>query len=812
MEDDLIALLGGSPEMDRAAEAAPSNGSGIVTASQKRPETDTTNGRGALDIPFPVTFFTDTSASTARREILNLRDMAERLQSTRATGKDALPLWKLATFGDARTVKNSLRHDDNLEQITGIEGDYDAGKVTPVEAVARLRAAGIAALVHTTPSHRPGVPRWRVLCPLAQPVAKEARSALVERLNDALGGVLASESFTPSQPFYFGTIEGRGAPETHLVDGRCIDAVAPTPRPAAPAPVTDDLAALLGDDDDSDLWADYAEAKRERDWEPDRIRSALRAITDASDRDTWLQIGMALHHASGGADAGYDLWCRWSRRCPEKYDDRDQRRTWKSFGRRGGGVTIASLYQVAKGYGFDPAAPIPGSDDDLNALLGESKPAEDWQAQLDRDDKGIQAAIANVRIILGNDPRVKGCLSFDLFQSCRVLRRKPDLPGDFWRLGPLSDVQEDALKEWLARPKGKGGWGLRVSSENLQAGINLAAHSARFHPIREWLDAQRHDGKTRADRLFVEYLGAPDTPYHREAARLWLLGAVARVHEPGHKFDFVPILEGKQGVRKSTFAKVLGVDWGGDPVIAKWGDGPKVMEQISPFWIVELGELAGMRKAEVAELKAALSRTTDHGRMAYDRNAQTRPRQCVFIGTTNESHYLRDQTGNRRYWPIVVRFPSIDTDKLQRERGQIWAEALAQYRAMRAVQPHGDLPLFLSPEAEAEARGLQASRKQDTPAEMLAARIVEWLLTPLGAVNEADDLDPAAPQRLREFFCAQSVWHEMLGKPEGITMSHAEAIMYGQACNMAAAELGWAEVRERTQAYGQVRGYRRNDE
>ncbi|MBC7179842.1 MAG: bifunctional DNA primase/polymerase, partial [Roseovarius sp.] len=572
--------------------------------------------------------------------------------------------------------------------------------------------------------------------------------------------------------------------------------------------VADDLAALLGDDDD--LLPDAFEAMRERDWQPDRIHSALRAIKDASDRDTWLQIGMALHHASGGSTEGYDLWCRWSRRCPEKYNDRDQRRTWKSFGRRAGGVKIGTLYQIAKGYGWsDDRRPADLVDDDLAALLGVSKAAEDWQAQLDRDDKGIQAAIANVRIILGNDPRVRGCLSFDLFQSCRVLRRKPDLAGDFWRLGPLSDVQEDALKEWLARPKSKGGWGLRVSTENLQAGINLAAHSARFHPIREWLDAQHHDGKPRADRLFVDYLGTPDTAYHREAARLWLVGAVARVHEPGHKFDFVPILEGKQGVRKSTFAKVVGVDWGGDPVIAKWGDGPKVMEQISPFWIVELGELAGMRKAEVAELKAALSRTTDHGRMAYDRNAHTRPRQCVFIGTTNESHYLRDHTGNRRYWPIAVLVPSINTDKLQRERGQIWAEALALYRAMRVAQPHGDLPLFLSPEAEAEARELQASRKQDTPAEMLAARIVEWVQTPLGAANEADDLDQAAPQRLRELFCAQSVWHEMLGKPEGITMSHAEAIMYGNACNMAAAELGWAEGRERTQAYGRVRVYRR---
>lgn len=145
-----------------------------------------------------------------------------------------------------------------------------------------------------------------------------------------------------------------------------------------PAPRTeDDLAALLGDDDDLLADPDYLEAKRERDWEPDRIRAALRTITDASDRDIWLQIGMALHHASGGTEEGFDLWCSWSRRCPEKYNEREQHYTWKSFGRgrRRGGVTIASLYQIAKGCGWNPAAPLPGSDDDLKALLGESKPA-----------------------------------------------------------------------------------------------------------------------------------------------------------------------------------------------------------------------------------------------------------------------------------------------------------------------------------------------------------------------------------------------------------------------------------------------------
>ncbi|WP_444463925.1 hypothetical protein [Rhodobacter capsulatus] len=205
----LQALLGQQckpPEMERAAEAGTSRG------SENLPKADfcelTRSHPTGLETSLEITIFPDTRASTARHETLSLRDLAQMVRMTRAKDKGNLPLWKLGTFGESRTIKGSVRFDANLLRVTGIEGDHDAGSMTAQEAASRLGAADIAALVHEPPSHRPEAPRWRVLCPLAEPVAREARADLVARLNGALGGILAPESFTPSQAFYFGAIEG----------------------------------------------------------------------------------------------------------------------------------------------------------------------------------------------------------------------------------------------------------------------------------------------------------------------------------------------------------------------------------------------------------------------------------------------------------------------------------------------------------------------------------------------------------------------------------------------------------------------------
>ena len=227
--------------------------------------------------------------------------------------------------------------------MSGIEGDYDAGNVSPAEAADMLRTAGIAALVYTTPSHRQDAPRWRVLCPVAANATPDERDDLCAQVNGALGGILAGESFTRSQSYYFGSTGT--PPEIHLIDGRPIDQAPDLPRIGKAAPLKSTVKAPVAVEVD-DLFNHITP-----DW--DRIKGALRSIKDASDRDTWLTIGQALHHETRGDAKGFHLWCVWSKRCPEKFNETDQRRTWASFGSRKGEVIgIGSLFHIAKGVGW----------------------------------------------------------------------------------------------------------------------------------------------------------------------------------------------------------------------------------------------------------------------------------------------------------------------------------------------------------------------------------------------------------------------------------------------------------------------------
>lgn len=684
--------------------------------------------RSSLDTPLPVTFFPDRFARTARRETLSLRDLAERSQSTRAPEKDALPLWKLATFGDVRTEKGSLRHDDNLAQITGVEGDHDAGTMTPDEAAERLRAAGIAALVHTTPSHRTGAPRWRVLCPLAQPVAKEARRALVERLNEALGGVLASESFTPSQAFYFGATEWQDAPETHLVDGQPIDRIAPA---AAPAPRRETLA----EDDDDDpapmTAGEITQAKSEQAWadpiERARIKDALEFIP-ADDYYIWAEkVGFALHLASGGSEEGLQLWRQWSRKsakAAEVGSDAKWQRKWNDFkwnGRRDP-VALGSLFDLAKTYGFDPKTP--GSHQQLAELLGTSKPA----APLPAESKGEKVGLIRAR---------NGDLKATLHNAVLMLRkvnrdhdyriRKNDMSGqDEWCAGPINDADLGLIRVAIEQA------GMHNVGADLTAGaVRAVAELNRYHPVKDWLESLHHDGTPRLDIWLTRYLGAEDSPYVRAVGRAFLVAMVARVMRPGCKHDHVLVLGGAQGIGKSTACRILGGDWSGDNMPSIRDGAREAGLYLRGHWLVELAELAPSRKAEAEDLKAFLTRATDEIRAPYARRADIVPRQCVFVGTTNETAFLRDASGGRRFWPVTCG-AKIETEALATDREQLFAEAVTAYRAGEAWH--------LPPELERQAAIEQEAAREEHPWEL---PIREFLDGPT-----EDPIDPKTRDRV----------------------------------------------------------------
>jgi hypothetical protein len=329
-----------------------------------------------LDRPLTLTTFPDELARTKAEETISLRDFACRVHRPIARAKGQLPLLKLARFGDIPTPKGTLRNNANVLAVDGIEGDYDGEVIGIAEAAALLKAADIAAVLYSSPSHTPNKPRWRVLCPLSTTAAPEERERLCARLNSALGGLLSGETFTLSQSYYFGLVDGASAPVVTVVDGRGLDAAAELDASAigrhgepyrpdaaiAPAPTT----AEDGDDDD---WHWQPPA----DW--DRIDAALAAIPiadadqqETGGRDMWLRVGQALHNASGGGDEGFERWDTWSRG-GAKYNARHIQRDWKSFrsdARKQ--VRIGTLYDLAKRYGWSATAASTAEPDAIDAI------------------------------------------------------------------------------------------------------------------------------------------------------------------------------------------------------------------------------------------------------------------------------------------------------------------------------------------------------------------------------------------------------------------------------------------------------------
>ncbi|MEF2549659.1 virulence-associated E family protein [Aurantimonas sp. E1-2-R+4] len=355
--------------------------------------------------------------------------------------------------------------------------------------------------------------------------------------------------------------------------------------------------------------------------------------------------------------------------------------------------------------------------------------------------------LPNAQEIINNDPRLFGAIAFDDFMQRVVLRRdimskmestppcycRDKLRGDIWQ-----DVNDVTVRSILAAPNGKGkkGYGIdKLAERDLASAILTVALRNRFHPVKDYLwgcELRGWDRRQRVERLFIDYLGCPDTPYYRQTALMVMVAAVARIFEPGHKFDFSPVLEGEGGIRKSTFIEYLyGPETFGE-LTCDLKDTQRIAETIGGLWALEFPEMTSFHKSDYNDAKQFLSAKQDQVRMAYDRRPSVFPRQATFWGTTNNTKYLKDPTGNRRWWPIHAKVSLIDTDRLLEERDQIWAEALAIYKAMRRDQPHGDLPLYLSdPTAKAEAELLQTGARQRQMYEQWVEEIRDWLDDPI---------------------------------------------------------------------------------
>ena len=341
-----------------------------------------------------------------------------------------------------------------------------------------------------------------------------------------------------------------------------------------------------------------------------------------------------------------------------------------------------------------------------------------WFGRLRMDLAGTpERHEANVIIALTSDPVFAGVLAFDEFAQSIVVRRALpwDSPGTVlpreWE-----DADEIRTAEWLQLR------GINVAPVVVGRAIGAVARERRIHPVRDWLDMLAWDGTPRIETWTTTYLGAEPTDLHHAMGALWLISAVARIYRPGVKADHMLILEGQQGAKKSTALKVLaGEHWFTDE-LPELGSKDAALH-MQGVWIVEIAELDAIGRAEVSRIKAFLTRTTDRFRPPYGRYTIEVPRHCVFAGTVNPDTYLRDETGNRRFWPL--RCGTIDITALSRDREQIWAEAVHRFKA-------GAIWWIDDPALLSEAKAAQDARYQ---ADAWDARIDRWLTHDARRVN-----------------------------------------------------------------------------
>lgn len=387
----------------------------------------------------------------------------------------------------------------------------------------------------------------------------------------------------------------------------------------------------------------------------------------------------------------------------------------------------------------------------------EDGPGLEWIKRLTVDGNGkIEKTINNAVIVLENDPLLKGKIVTDEFASCGIV------------LGKLPWSHEDEKRRWKDADDASFYnymelfYGI-TGREKLDNALLIVSNQNRINDVKEYLKSLKWDGTRRVDMLLPDYLGAEDNPYTRAVMRKSLCAAVARAVTGGVKYDYMPIFSGPQGIGKSTLLAILGGAWFSDSLTTF--EGKEAAELIQGTWINEIGELSAFTKQETQVIKQFLSKTHDIYRAAYGRRTEKYPRRCVFFGTSNDSDFLKDSTGNRRFWPVDVGIhPAKKSvwEELPKEVDQVWAEAYMYWQLGER--------LFLPKEIERMAEEMQEGHREASGKEGM---IRDFLEREIPSDWNSYDL-----QQRRQF------WNGNLKLPD-----HTELVKRDKVCAMEV----WAE-------------------
>lgn len=653
---------------------------------------------------------------------------------------------------------------------------------------------GCAGLLYSTHKHRPESPRLRLVLPLNRKVSPEEYEAIARRVAVDLGmEYFDRTTFQPSRLMYWPSTAMDGEYLCWTAEGNSLNA--------------EELLSTYPDWQDSSSWPRHPLEDRDRQRSQDKqgnplekpgiigafcnVHSISSAIATYLS-EVYISCTMADRYTFTGGSTSAGLVV---------YDDLfaySHHSTDPASGKLCNAFDLVRLHRFgALDIAAEPGCPINrlpsygamqdlGSQDvEVRKWIGrkrqqeaadvfghdadeikedpqdEDADADAWMEQLATDRKGNPyETIDNIIIVLRHDKRLKGRIAYDEF-ACREIVRKSlpwrKIKGTSWWI----DRDDAGLRHYLERIYEI------TAAQKIRDALEMIFLENAFHPVQQYLDRIKWDGQARLDELFIDYMGAADTPYTRAVTRKTFVGAVARIKEPGCKFDYITTLVGDQGIGKSTLFREMGGVWYSDSFAGVNADSNKSFEQLQGTWIMEIAELAGVKKAEVEAIKHYISKQEDRYRPAYGHRVAYYPRQNIFVGTTNEKRgFLRDDTGERRTWPVLCGeqepIYSVFKDLSGEEIDQLWAEAKHYYE-------QGE-PLYLG-ELEPDARKIQEAFKvKDEREEVIAA----YLETPLPESWPAMSIT-ARQQYLRDEeqykdgnivrtrVCVAEIWCELFG-------------------------------------------------
>ncbi len=350
------------------------------------------------------------------------------------------------------------------------------------------------------------------------------------------------------------------------------------------------------------------------------------------------------------------------------------------------------------------AMDLPAETQELANNVIKIQRSTDWQDEFKKgSNDGVKTqSLYNIRLIMEHDELLKGLVAFDEFSEQIV--KTPQSENPLFQKGFWSDGDDTLLRSYI-----EDHYNLLFSKENITDAVVTEAHHKTVNPVKARIEAVEWDGQSRAERYFIDYLGAEDSHYTRTITKKWLTGLVARAYKPGVKFEIVPILEGSQGIGKSTAGKDLYPDKFND-TLAGMGKQKDDYQQLQGSLIIEVAELSAMKKTDIEATKNFISAQSDTYRNSYGRYALPHPRKCVFIGTTNQNDYLKDATGERRFYPIKC--------GINKATKNVWTpdeQDILQILAEAKTWFDNDEPLYLDQETMAEAKTHQEDAEAVDP-------------------------------------------------------------------------------------------------